>query len=48
MDLPFRGNVSPATVALGLAIVVSLAAAIGTRITAVIALGLDEEPAFQR
>ncbi len=35
--LPFRGNVAPATVALGLAIVVSLVAAIGTRTTAVVA-----------
>jgi Domain of unknown function (DUF4118) len=35
--LPFRGRVSPATVALGLAIVVSLVAALGTRVTAVIA-----------
>jgi len=35
--LPFRGNLSAATVALGLAIVVSLVAAIGTRVTAVIA-----------
>jgi hypothetical protein len=35
--LPFRGNVSSATVALGLAIVVSLIAALGTRVTAVIA-----------
>jgi Domain of unknown function (DUF4118) len=35
--LPFRGKVSPATVALGLAIVVSLVAALGTRVTAVIA-----------
>jgi Domain of unknown function (DUF4118) len=35
--VPFRGNVSAATVALGLAIVVSLVAAVGTRVTAVIA-----------
>jgi Domain of unknown function (DUF4118) len=35
--LPFRGKVSAATVALGLAIVVSLVAALGTRVTAVIA-----------
>jgi hypothetical protein len=35
--VPFRGNVSAATVALGLAIVVSLVAAVGTRITAIIA-----------
>jgi hypothetical protein len=35
--VPFRGTVPGATVALGLAIVVSLVAAVGTRITAVIA-----------
>ncbi len=35
--LPFRGNVSAATVALGLAIIVSLLGALGTRVTAVIA-----------
>jgi Domain of unknown function (DUF4118) len=35
--LPFRGNVSAATVALGLAIIVSLVGAFGTRITAVVA-----------
>jgi hypothetical protein len=35
--VPFRGNVPAATVALGLAIVVSLVAAVGTRMTAVIA-----------
>ena len=35
--VPFRGNLPPATVALGLAIVVSLVAAIGTRFTACIA-----------
>jgi hypothetical protein len=35
--LPFRGDVPQATVALGLAVVVSLVAAVGTRITAAIA-----------
>jgi len=35
--VPFRSNVPAATVALGLAIVVSLVAAVGTRVTAVIA-----------
>ena len=35
--VPFRSNVPAATVALGLAIVVSLVAAVGTRITAIIA-----------
>lgn len=35
--LPFRGNVSAATVALGLAIIVSLISALGTRVTAVVA-----------
>jgi hypothetical protein len=35
--VPFRSNVSAPTVALGLAIVVSLVAAVGTRVTAVIA-----------
>lgn len=35
--LPFRGNVSAATVALGLAIIVSLISAVGTRVTAVVA-----------